>query len=190
MKIRFYLLKPVILFFFFLGFNSSYGQTVDQKSGYVFVGLDINVATLSSATSIKTLMGVNFGYNKKIANHLYAGPQINAVFIKSPVNKGARLSLFAGPSTEMEIKRIGKNPLTASQSLSNRLSWVFPLNPKSSDFTYTDCFSVSTSLSNDEFFGFNKTSVDIGIDFQGYDIGFYNGLSRMISISSGTRTSF
>jgi hypothetical protein len=171
-------------------FNTSYAQEIPQKNGYFFVGLDINIATLSTGTSIKTLMGVNFGYNKKFANHLFAGPQVNAVFIKSPANKGARISLFAGPSAEMEIKRIGKNPLTASQSLSNRLSWVFPLNPKSSDYTYKDSFSISTSLSNDEFFGFNKSSIALNIEFQGYDIGFYNGLKRMVSIGTGTRTTF
>ncbi|OAQ41577.1 hypothetical protein A5893_00215 [Pedobacter psychrophilus] len=190
MKMKFTLSKLLLSILFLSLFKSSYGQGIPQKNGYFFVGLDINIATLSSATSVKTIMGVNCGYNKKFTNHLYAGPQVNAVFIRSPANKGARISLFAGPNAEMELKRIGKNPLTTSQSLSNKVSWVFPLNPKSSDYTYMDCFSISTSLSNDEFFGFKKSSIAINVDFQGYDIGFYNGLSRMVSISSGTRTTF
>jgi hypothetical protein len=190
MKMNFILPRFLFSILLLSLFNSSYAQGIPQKNGYFFVGLDINLATLSTATSVKTIMGVNFGYNKKLANHLYAGPQVNAVFIRSPANRGARISLFAGPSAEMELKRIGKNPLTASQSLSNRASWVFPLNPKSSDYTYMDCISISTSLSNDEFLGFKKSSVALNLDFQGYDIGFYNGLSRMVSISTGTRTTF
>lgn len=190
MKMNFTLSKLLFSILLLSLFKTSIAQEIPQKNGYFFVGLDINLATLSSATSVKTLMGVNFGYNKKFANHLFAGPQVNAVFIKSPANKGARISLFAGPSAEMELKRIGKNPLTTSQSLSNRVSWVFPLNPKSSDYTYMDCFSISTSLSNDEFLGFKKSSIALNLDFQGYDIGFYNGLSRMVSISTGTRTTF
>jgi len=185
-----YCSKILLSFLLCILFNVSYGQGIKEKSGYFYVGLDINIATLASGTSIKTIMGVNFGYNRKVADHFYAGPQMNATFIKSPVNRGARISLFAGPSTEMEIKRIGKNPLTASQSLSNRLSWIFPLNPQSSDYTYMDCVSVSTSLSNDEFFGFNKSSIAVNLNFQRYDIGFYNGFNRMFSISTGTRTTF
>lgn len=162
-----------------------------ERNSHFYVGLDIKVATLFTATSIKSLLGIKVGYNQKVSSQLFAGPQLEALFIRSPLNKGARISLFAGPSTELELKKVtqGDN-LSNTTSFSSRASWVFPINPKSSDHTFMDCISVGASFINDDFFGFNKSSVGINLDFQRYDIGFYNSDSRMININTTSMTSF
>ncbi len=136
-------------------------------------------------------MTIKAGYNQKISPLLFAGPQVEALFIRSPVNKGARISLFAGPSTELELKTLTKMAhLSNTSSFSGKLSWVFPLNPHSSDYTFLDCISVGASFINDDFLGFNKSSIGVSLDFQRYDIGFYNSQNRMININTSSTTSF
>ncbi len=136
-------------------------------------------------------MGIKAGYNQKVSNQLFAGPQLEALFIRSPLNKGARISLFAGPSAELELKSLTKMAqLSNTTSFSSRLSWVFPINPSSSEHTFMDCISIGASFINDDFLGFNKSSIGLNLDFQRYDIGFYNGKSRMININTTSTTSF
>ena len=136
-------------------------------------------------------MTLKAGYNQKISPLLFAGPQVEALFIKSPMNKGARISLFAGPSTELELKTLTKMAhLSNTSSFSGKLSWVFPLNPHSSEYTFLDCISVGASFINDDFLGFNKSSIGINLDFQRYDIGFYNSRNRMVNINTSSTTSF
>ncbi|MFC5282171.1 hypothetical protein [Pedobacter alpinus] len=163
-----------------------------QNNSHFFLGVDFRIATLVSGTSIKTIMSLKLGYNQKIANEVFAGPQINALFIKSPINRGARISLFAGPSVEYEHKQtVSINKINNSTFLSSRASWVFPVNPKTSDYTYMDCISVGISYNSDDIFGFNKTGLDLNLDLQRYDIGFYSkGFSRMVNVSSGSHTTF
>lgn len=162
-----------------------------ERNSHFYVGLDIKIATLLSGTSIKSLFGVKAGYNQKVSNALYTGPQVQALFIKSPLNKGARISLFAGPSAELEFNSIIQMAqLSNTSSFSGRLSWVFPINPNSSEHTFMDCISIGASFINDDFLGFNKSSVGINLDFQRYDIGFYDSKSRMININTSSMTSF
>ncbi|TKB98782.1 hypothetical protein [Pedobacter cryophilus] len=172
--------------------NTSIAQINRQiKNGYFYVGFDANIATLFSGTSVKTIMGVKLGYNQKVATNVFVGPQVEALFIRSPINRGARISLFAGPSTELEvIDRLDQSVKTKSSYLSTKLSWVFPLNPQTSDYVYMDCISLSTSYNSDDFLGFNKTSISLNLDFQKYDIGFYGGFNRMVNISTGSMTTF
>ena len=172
--------------------NTSFAQINRQiKNGYFYAGFDANIATLFSGTSIKTIMGVKLGYNQKVATNLFVGPQVEALFIRSPKNKGARISLFAGPSTELEIiDRLNQSAKTKSSYLSTKLGWVFPLNPQTSEYVYKDCITLSTSYNSDDFLGFNKTSISLNLDFQKYDIGFYSGFNRMVNISTGSTTTF
>nr|WP_294896029.1 hypothetical protein [uncultured Pedobacter sp.] len=162
-----------------------------DRNSHFYVGLDIKIATLLTGTSIRSLFGVKAGYNQKLSSQLFAGPQLEALFIRSPLNKGARISLFAGPSTEFELATLNKMAnLSNTTSLSGKLSWVFPVNPKSSDYTFLDCISFGASFINDDFLGFNKSSIGLNVDLQRYDIGFYNSKSRMININSSSTTSF
>jgi hypothetical protein len=181
-----------ILLVVFTFSNPSFAQINRQiKNGYFYVGFDANIATLFSGTSVKTIMGVKLGYNQKVATNVFVGPQIQALFVKSPADRGARISLFAGPSSELEvIDRLDQSIQKKSSYLSTKLSWVFPLNPKTSDYVYMDCISLSTSFNSDDFLGFNKTSINLNLDFQRYDIGFYSGFSRMVNISTGSMTTF
>ena len=162
-----------------------------DRGSHFYVGVDIKIATLFTNTSIKSLFGVNAGYNRQLTKQLFAGPQVQALFIRSPLNKGARVSLFAGPSTEVELTTLTKMAnLSNTTSLSGKLSWVFPINPQSSDYTFLDCISFGASFTNDDFLGFNKSSIGINIDLQRYDIGFYNSKNRMININTNSTTSF
>ena len=172
--------------------NKSFAQKVTlERNSHFYVGVDIKIATLLTSTSIKSLFGVKAGYNQKLSNQLFAGPQIQALFIRSPIHKGARVSLFAGPSTEVELKTLTKMAhLSNTTSLSGKASWVFPVNPKTSEYTFLDCISFGASFINDDFLGFNKSSVGINFDLQRYDIGFYNSKSRMININTSSTTSF
>ncbi|HTN20985.1 MAG TPA: hypothetical protein VL125_10935 [Pelobium sp.] len=172
--------------------NKSFAQKVTvERNSHFYVGVDIKIATLLTSTSIKSLFGIKAGYNQKLSNQLFAGPQVEALFIRSPINKGARISLFAGPATEVEVKTLTKMVNQANTtSLSGKMSWIFPINPKSSDYTFLDCISVGASFSNDNFLGFNKSSIGLNLDLQRYDIGFYNGKNRMLNINTNSTTSF
>lgn len=188
-KIYFIFLLILIVFTFS---KSSFAQTnAANKNGYFYVGFDTNIASLFSGTSIKTILGVKLGYNHKVATNVFVGPQVDALFIRSPVNKGARISLFAGPSSELEIiDRMDQTANKKSSYLSTKVSWVFPLNPQTSEYVYKDCISLSASYNSDDFLGFNKSSLNFNLDFQKYDIGFYSGFNRMVNISTGTTTTF
>ncbi len=188
MKLLFTLLLTLLII---INSNALSQNIETPNNSHFYVGVDIRIATLVSGTSIKTIMGVKFGYNQKISNKLLAGPQATALFIRSPVNRGARISLFAGPSAEYEIKENTQiSNFNKSTFFSSRASWVFPINPQSSEYTYMDCISVGASYNSDDIFGFNKTALDLNLEFQRYDIGFYNGFSRMVNISSGSHTTF
>ncbi len=161
-----------------------------ERKSHVYLGIDIKVATLFSGTSIRSIFGIKLGYNQKIGTDIFAGPQAEALFIRSPMNKGARISLFAGPATEIEFKNVNQiSQVPSSFSFSGRMSWVFPINPMSSDHTFGDCFSMGASIINDDFLGFNKTALGINLDFQRYDLGFYNGTTRMLNINTSSVTS-
>lgn len=192
MNYRNYFLKIVTLSLIVAFSKVSFAQSPNSyRNGFFYAGFNIKLVTLASATSIKNIMGVRFGYSHKVANNTFAGPVVDALFIKSPINKGARISLFAGPSIDYDVSRINKlSGMVNSNYLSTKTSWVFPVNPATSDFTYMDCISLSASINNDDFYGLNKTSLDLNIDFQKYDIGFSTGASRMVNISTGTRTTF
>lgn len=172
--------------------QNAYSQKVTiSRNSHFYVGVDFKIATLLTGTSIKSIMGIKAGYNQKITNVLFAGPQVEALFIRSPLNKGARISLFAGPSTELELTTIAKMAqLSNTTSVSGKLSWVFPINPNSSEYTFLDCISVGASFINDDFLGFNKSSIGINLDFQRYDIGFYDSKNRMLNINTSSTTSF
>ena len=163
----------------------------NYKNNYIYAGLNVRIASIGSGTSIKNLFGVKLGYNQKLNDHAYGGPVIEAMFIRSPVNRGARISLFAGPSIDYDIGKYNyvKHVLN-STFVSTNASWVFPINPATTDYTYLDCISVSASFNSKEFYGLNKTSIDINLNFQRYDIGFSTGNGRMLNISTGTRTNF
>ncbi len=183
----------IILLIATLGFSNDIfaQQVIIQKDSHFYVGLDIKIATLLTGTSIRSLFGVKAGYNQKVSNQLFAGPQLEALFIRSPLNKGARISLFAGPATEIEMITLTKMPNRSNTtSLSGKLSWVFPINPQSSDYSFLDCVSIGASFINDDFLGFNKSSIGVNFDFQRYDIGFYDSKSRMININTSSTTSF
>lgn len=183
----------IILFIAALCFKSSaFAQNISvEKNSHFYIGLDIKVATLLTGTSISSLFGFKAGYNQKLSNQLFAGPQVEALFIKSPVNRGARVSLFAGPSTEVELRTLSRIAnLGNSTALSGKLSWVFPINPQSSDYSFLDCISIGASFTNDDFLGFNKSSIGLNLDLQRYDVGFYSSKSRMININSSSTTSF
>lgn len=172
--------------------NRAVAQNVNINRGsHFYLGVDFKIATLFTNTSIKSLFGLKAGYNQKFTKQLFAGPQLEALFIRSPMNKGARISLFAGPSTEVELKSLSKMAnLSNTTSLSGKLSWVFPINPRSSDYTFLDCVSFGASFINDDFLGFNKSSIGINVDLQRYDIGFYGSKNRMLNINSSSTTSF
>lgn len=188
-------MKKILYFILLAGIccfsKQTQAQNIDlHRNSHFYVGVDIKIATLLTGTSIKSLMGLKVGYNQKLSNNLYAGPQLEALFIKSPSHKGARISLFAGPSTELELKTVSKmERLNSTTSFSGKMSWVFPLNPHTSEYTFLDCFSIGAAFINNDFLGFNKTSVGINLDFQRYDIGFYDGQSRMININTSSITS-
>jgi hypothetical protein len=192
MKLRNCFLKLIVLSLLVAFSQVSFAQSPNAyRNGFFYAGFNVKIATLASGTSIKNIMGFRFGYNHKVANNTFAGPVVDALFIKSPVNKGARISLFAGPSIDYDISKFDRLTGTVNSNyLSARTSWVFPVNPATSDFTFMDCISLSASLNNDDFYGLNKSSLDFNIDFQRYDTGFSTGASRMVNISTGTRTTF
>jgi hypothetical protein len=193
MKINSCFLKALTLSLIIISFSKlTFAQSPnDFRKGFFYAGFNVRLATLASGTSIKNIMGVKFGYNYKVANNTFAGPVVDAMFIKSPINRGARISLFAGPSVDYEVSRFNKlTGLANSNYLSATTSWVFPVNPSTSDFTYLDCISLSASINKDDFYGLNKSSLDLNIDFQRYDIGFSTGASRMVNIGTGTKTTF
>jgi hypothetical protein len=192
MKRKNYFLKLVTLSLIVAFGKVSYAQSPNNyRNGFFYAGFNVSLATLASGTSIKNIMGVRFGYSHKVANNTFAGPVIDALFIKSPINKGARISLFAGPSVDYEISKFNQlSGKVNSNYLSAKTSWVFPVNPATSDYIYMDCISLSASINNDDFYGLNKSSLDLNIDFQRYDIGFSTGASRMVNISTGTKTTF
>lgn len=164
-------------------------ELVVNKKSHFYVGVDIKVATLFTSTSIKSLFGIKLGYNQKLSNGLFTGPQAEALFIRSPINKVARISLFAGPAAEFELKPMQERALQQkTTSVTVKSSWVFPLNPKSSDYTFLDCISVGASILNDDFLGFNQSSVGINLDWQRYDIGFYDSSNRMLNINTVSST--
>lgn len=174
-----------------LCYNNTFAQNaIIERNSHFYVGLDIKIATLLTGTSIKSLFGVKAGYNQKLSNQLFAGPQVEALFIRSPMHKGARISLFAGPSTEVELKTLTKMVHLNRSSLSGKMAWVFPINPQSSEHTFLDCISFGASFTNDDFLGFNKSSIGFNVDLQRYDIGFYNAKSRMLNINTSSTTSF
>lgn len=172
--------------------EASHAQSLNSyRKGLFYAGINVRLVTLASGTSIKNIMGVRLGYHHKVTQNTFAGPVIDAMFIKSPVNKGARISLFAGPSIDYDISKLDRLTATVnSKYLSARTSWVFPINPVTSDFTYMDCISLRVSINDDDFYGLQKTSLDFIIDFQRYDTGFSTGASRMVNISAGTSTTF
>lgn len=161
------------------------------QNDYFYIGIDLNLFTLASGTSIKSTLGIKAGYNRLVSENIYVGPQVKALFIKNPAKKGIKPSLFAGASSEFEItKYISNDYLVEDVSrFSSRLSWVFPVNSASSDFVYKDCISIAASYKSSEF-NFYRSSVDLNIDFQGYDIGFYNGFNRMVNLGTGSISAF
>jgi hypothetical protein len=172
--------------------HNLYAQNIYQeKKSNIYLGFDINLATLSSGTSIKSTVSLKAGFDYRLNENFSAGPQLKILFINSPLNKGLKASIFAGPTTNIEFtKLLSDKYLTKDASMfSNRISWVFPVNSKSSDYIYKDCLSISTSYKNSSF-NFYRTSLDLNIDFQGYDIGFYNGFNRMINLSTGSVNTF
>ena len=173
-------------------FNSVSAQNIRaNQNAYFYAGLDLNVATLFSNTSIKSTLGIKLGYNKFVGNNIFVGPQVKALFINNPGKKGVRPSLFAGVSSEFEVTKYISNEYLIKDvnQFSGRLSWVFPINSASSDYIYKDCVSLSASFKSDRF-NFYRSSLDLNLDFQGYDIGFYNGLNRMVNLSTGSISAF
>ena len=173
-------------------FNSVSAQNIRaNQNAYFYAGLDLNVATLFSNTSIKSTLGLKVGYNKSVGSNIFLGPQVKALFINNPGKKGVRPSLFAGVSSEFEVTKYISNEYLIKDvnQFSGRLSWVFPINSASSDYIYKDCVSLSASFKSDRF-NFYRSSLDLNLDFQGYDIGFYNGLNRMVNLSTGSISAF
>lgn len=162
-----------------------------NQNAYFYAGLDLNVATLFSNTSIKSTLGIKVGYNKSVADNIFVGPQVKMLMINNPSKRGVRPSLFAGASSEFEVTKYISNEylLKDVNQFSGRLSWVFPINSASSEFIYKDCISLSASFKSDRF-NYYRSSVDLNLDFQGYDIGFYNGLNRMVNLSTGSISAF
>lgn len=162
-----------------------------SQDAYFYAGLDLNIATLLSNTSIKSTLGIKAGYNKSVADHVFIGPQVKMLLINNPGKKGIKPSLFAGASSEFEVSKYISNEYLIKDvnQFSGRLSWVFPINSASSDFVYKDCISLSASYKSDRF-NYYRSSVDLNLDFQGYDIGFYNGLNRMVNLSTGSISAF
>ncbi len=192
MKRRFEFLLNTHLILFALISSSSLAQNnYEEKKSTIYLGLDINLATIFTGTSIKSAASLKGGYNYLLTSNIHAGPQIKVLFIKSPTNKGLIASIFVGPSAEIEYsKKYFNHQITKDISMfSNRFSWVFPINSKSSDYIYKDCISITTSYKTSKF-NFFKTSIDMNLDFQGYDLGFYSGFKRMINISIGTVSTF
>lgn len=173
-------------------FNIAFAQNITaNQNAYFYAGLDLNVATLYTNTSIKPTLGIKVGYNKSITNHILIGPQIKVIFINNPINHGVRASLFAGASSEFEVTKLLDNDYLNKDinQYSSRLSWICPINLISSNYFYKDCISLSVSLKSDKF-NFYRSSLDLNLDFQGYDIGFYNGYSRMLNLSTGSISAF
>ena len=173
-------------------FNNVSAQNIRaNQNSYFYAGLDLNVATLFSNTSIKSTLGIKVGYNKSVDDYIFVGPQVKVLFINNPGKKGVRPSLFAGASSEFEVtKYISDEYLIKDvNQFSGRLSWVFPINSASSDYIYKDCVSLSGSFKSDRF-NYYRSSLDLNLDFQGYDIGFYNGLNRMVNLSTGSISAF
>lgn len=162
-----------------------------NQNAYFYAGLDLNVATLFSGTSIKSTLGIKVGYNKSVADNIFVGPQVKILMINNPTKKGLKASLFAGASSEFEVTKYISNEYLIKDvnQFSSRLSWVFPINSASSDFIYKDCISLSASYKSDKF-NFYRSSIDLNLDFQGYDIGFYNGFNRMVNLSTGSISAF
>lgn len=190
-------LSKIIIGFVFtaslaFAFNNVSAQNMRaSRNSYFYAGLDLNVATLFSNTSIKSTLGLKIGYNKSVADHIFVGPQVKMLLINNPAKKGVRPSLFAGVSSEFEITKYISNEYLIKDvnQLSSRLSWIFPINSASSEYIYKDCISLSASYKSDKF-NYYRSSVDLNLDFQGYDIGFYNGLNRMVNLSTGSISAF
>lgn len=190
------LVRKILIFVFITGLiftnNKLSAQNIRaNQNAYFYAGLDLNVATLFSGTSIKSTLGIKAGYNKSIADNIFVGPQVKMLLINHPSKKGVRPSLFAGASSEFEVTKYISNAYLIKDvnQFSGRLSWVFPINSASSDYIYKDCISLSASFKSDRF-NFYRSSLDINLDFQGYDIGFYNGLNRMINLGTGSISAF
>lgn len=161
------------------------------KKSHFYLGLDVRLASLSSSTSYKTIFGIKGGYNVALSNRVAIGPQAQILFVKSPAKKGALPAFYSGISTLIETSDIikeNKNKFN-SVAVNNRLSWIFPLNPAVNNFDYRDCFTITTSIKVAEFY-YYKTSLDINVEFQRYDIGFYSGQTHMISLTTGSTGTF
>jgi hypothetical protein len=190
-------LSKIIIGFVFtaslaFAFNNVSAQNMRaSRNSYFYAGLDLNVVTLFSNTSIKSTLGLKIGYNKLVADHIFVGPQVKMLLINNPAKKGVRPSLFAGASSEFEITKYISNEYLIKDvnQFSSRLSWIFPINSASSEYIYKDCISLSASYKSDKF-NYYRSSVDLNLDFQGYDIGFYNGLNRMVNLSAGSISAF
>jgi len=162
-----------------------------QPQSSFYLGVNVNVATIFTNTSYKSLFDLRGGYNYQANTFFGVGPQVQVNFVKSPFKKGATPSIYFGASTQMETGRLlekSVNPINHTR-ISNKLTWVLPINPSVNNYEYKDCISFTTSIKNSGF-SFYRTSLDLNIDFQRLDLGFVSGLSRIITFSSGASNSF
>lgn len=180
------------LFLLILLFTTSQLKADPQeaKSGF-YIGITVNVATIFTNTSYKTLFGFKGGYNLQTNSFLGVGPQLQVNFVQSPFKKGVIPSIYMGASAQMETGSLFENNINPVNHtrVSNKLSWVFPVNPSVNNYDYKDCISFTTSIKHSGFSVY-RTTLDLSIDFQKYDLGFISGLSRVITFSSGASSSF
>ncbi len=171
--------------------SNSHAQLFPPVKSHFYIGLDVHIFTISSGTSYKSIFSVRGGYHYMFTDNLFVGPQVEASLVKSPVKKGAVPTFFVGGSFMTETSNLFSKDYLNKNNLrvSNRLSWIFPINPAINNFDYMDKIILANSLKSPNFNEY-RTSLDVNIHFQRYTVGMLNKNDRNISLSLGANNEF